>query len=544
MHSRTQRFAAAAPRSRSTMPLALALTVALTAVAASASYAAKAPSAKAGRAQTAAPAPGRTGLEAIERQVQEFTLPNGLKFIVVERHQAPVFSFMTAVGSGSANDQIGTTGLAHMMEHMAFKGTPIVGTKDYAKEKTLLDGEESAFTALLDERRRGARADTSKLRALEQAFKGAQESAREPVVSNEFSKVIEQAGAQDANAFTADDLTAYFYSIPSNRLELWALMEGSRMTYPVFREFYKERDVVYEERRMRVESSPIGRLFDEFIHAAFVAHPYGFGGIGYPSDLKSFSRTQGDEYFKKNYVAKNMTVAVVGDVTLADVQNYAQKYFSDLSDAPKPPPVDTEEPEQKAERRVIIEDPAQPYVIIGWHIPAASDPSYTAYQALASLLAGGDFARLNKVLVKEKKIVTQVFATTGVPGEKYPNLFLILGVPAAGQDPLKVEQEIYAVLDEVQKSKPFTDDELAGYKVRVKSGKIASVDQNSDLASELARAQIVYGDWREFFREQERVQALKVSDLMDAMKRSLMKSNRTVGVIVSPSSQAVNAGGK
>ena len=427
---------------------------------------------------------------------------------------------------------------------MAFKGTPIVGTKDYAKEKTLLDGEESAFTALLDERRRGARADTSKLRALEQAFKGAQESAREPVVSNEFSKVIEQAGAQDANAFTADDLTAYFYSIPSNRLELWALMEGSRMTYPVFREFYKERDVVYEERRMRVESSPIGRLFDEFIHAAFVAHPYGFGGIGYPSDLKSFSRTQGDEYFKKNYVAKNMTVAVVGDVTLADVQNYAQKYFSDLSDAPKPPPVDTEEPEQKAERRVIIEDPAQPYVIIGWHIPAASDPSYTAYQALASLLAGGDFARLNKVLVKEKKIVTQVFATTGVPGEKYPNLFLILGVPAAGQDPLKVEQEIYAVLDEVQKSKPFTDDELAGYKVRVKSGKIASVDQNSDLASELARAQIVYGDWREFFREQERVQALKVSDLMDAMKRSLMKSNRTVGVIVSPSSQAVNAGGK
>jgi predicted Zn-dependent peptidase len=544
MLSRSQRFKAAASRSRGAALLALVLAAALVAVTAPASYAAKAAPAKAGRAPAAASAPARTGLESVERQVKDFTLPNGLEFIVVERHQAPVFSYMTVVGSGAANDQIGTTGLAHMMEHMAFKGTPIVGTKDYEKEKPLLDGEESAWMALLNERRKGVRADSSKLRSLEQAFKAAEESAREPVVSNEFSKVIEQAGAQDANAFTADDLTAYFYSIPSNRLELWALMEGSRMTYPVFREFYKEREVVYEERRLRVESSPVGRLFDEFIHAAFAAHPYGFGGIGYPSDLKTFSRTQGDEYFKKNYVAKNMVVAVVGDVTVADVQAYAQKYFGELSDAPKPPPVDTVEPEQKAERRVILEDPAQPYVAIGWHIPAASDPSYPAYRAMSNLLGGGDFARLNKVLVKEKKILTQLFVTTGLPGERYPNLFLIFGVPAAGQDPLKVEQEIYSVLDEIQKSKPFTAEELDGYKIRVKSEKIATVDANSDLASSLAQAQILYGDWREFFREQERIQSLKVSDLMDAMRRSLVKSNRTVGVIINPSAQAANAGGK
>src|SRR5207247_6317027 len=155
-----------------------------------------------------------------------------------------------------------------------------------------------------------------------------------------------QAGAQNMNAFTSDDVTAYFYSMPSNRLELWALLEGSRMSPPVFREFYKERDVVYEERRMSYESSPFGRLILEFTNAAFTAHPYGFGGIGFPSDLKTFSRTQGDDYFRRHYVAKNMVVAVVGDVTLDEVRRDATKSFADRSDAPKPPPPDTGQPEQ------------------------------------------------------------------------------------------------------------------------------------------------------------------------------------------------------
>jgi predicted Zn-dependent peptidase len=498
---------------------------------------------KADRKAPAAPAPSiRTGLENLEKQVQEFTLPNGLRFIVVERHESPVFSFMTVVDAGSANDEVGTTGLAHMMEHMAFKGTPIVGTKDFEKEKQLLAAEEAAWNALLEERRRGARADTAKLRRLEGAFQAAQETARELVVSNEFSKIMEQSGAQNANAFTAADITAYYYSIPSNQLEKWALMEGSRMTYPVFREFYKEREVVYEERRMRVESSPMGRLFDEFIRTMFSAHPYGFGGIGYPSDLKTFSRAEGEQYFRTHYVAKNMTVAIVGDVTVAEVRKHAEKYFGELSDAPKPPPIDTLEPEQNAERRVLLEDPAQPYVVIGWHIPAASDPSFPAYRALADLLAGGDHARLNKRLVKEKKIVTRIGGGAGLIGEKYPTMFAVLALPASGQDPLAVEREIHATIGEIQSAKPFTEEELDGYKVRVKAQKIQQADGNSSLASALAQAQVLYGDWREFFREQERVQSLRVQDVMNVMQKSLVKKNRTVGLIVPPEKTA-SAGG-
>ncbi len=525
------------------LPPTLLLIMAPFATSAFAAPAPSTPRPASSRAADTPPQRVRTGLETLERQVREFTLANGLKFIIVERHQAPVFSFMTMVNAGSANDQIGTTGLAHMMEHMAFKGTARIGSKDYSKEKPRLEAEEAAWNALLDERRKGARVDSTALKKREAAFEAAREAAYAEVVSNAFSKWVEQAGGENMNAYTSDDVTAYFYSMPSNRLELWALLEGSRMSRPVFREFYKERDVVYEERRMNYESSPFGRLILEFTNAAFTAHPYGFGGIGFPSDLKSFSRTQGEEYFRRHYVAKNMVIALVGDVTVDEVRHDATKYFGDLSPAPKPPPLDTVEPEQHAERRVILEDPGQPLIMIGWHVPAVSDPHYPAYEALADLLAGGDYARLTKTLVKEKRVATRIEAGPGFPGEKYPNLFVLFVTPAAGQDPAKVEQDVYAALDEIR-NKPFTAQELAGYKVRVKASKIESVERNSDLASALVTAQTLNGDWREFFREQERVQALRVQDLMDAMNQAFIRSNRTVGLIVNRDAQASNEGGK
>jgi predicted Zn-dependent peptidase len=312
----------------------------------------------------------------------------------------------------------------------------------------------------------------------------------------------------------------------------------------VFREFYKERDVVYEERRMRVESSPVGRLYYEFITTAFHAHPYGFGGIGYPSDLKTFSRPQGEAYFKRNYVAKNLTIAVVGDVTLDQVKQLATKYFSAVSDAPAPPPVDTVEPKQIGERRVTIEDKAQPIILVGWHIPAVSDPSYAAWKAAADLLGGGRWSRLYKTLVKEKKIAVQVGCSTGEPGEKYPNLMMMYIVPASGQDPGAVEQAAYDVIADAMGGKPFTNEELDGSKVRVRAQKIGSAEDNGELAGELAQAQALYGGWREFFREQERVQTLTPDDLTAVMREGLVKSNRTVATIVNPPAGGESKGGR
>jgi len=420
----------------------------------------------------------------------------------------------------------------------------VVGTSDYAREKPLIEAENGAWAALHAEQRKGVRADSSRLRKLGDAFAETQKASGRYVITNDATRVIEQAGGQELNAFTAEDITAYYYSLPSNRLELWAAMHAGTLVDPVFREFYKERDVVYEERRMRTESSPIGRLFYEFSTTAFNAHPYGFGGIGYPSDLKSFSREQTEDFYRRNYVAKNMTVAVVGDVTLAQVRQLADKYFSALSDAPAPPPLDTVEPKQIAERRVILEDKAQPIVIAGWHIPAASDPAYPAYKAAADLLGGGRWSRLYKALVKEKQIAVQAGCGTGNPGEKYPNLFMLFLVPAKGQEPEAVEQEAYKVTEEAMTTKPFTTEELDGYKVRMRAEKIAAVDGNSGLAGELAQSQTLYGDWHEFFREQERLQSLRPADLTAAIQAALVRSNRTVAFIKNPPATAANEGGR
>jgi predicted Zn-dependent peptidase len=484
-----------------------------------------------------------TGLENLEKQVQEFTLANGLRFILVERSDAPILSFETRVNTGGAQELPGVTGIAHMMEHMAFKGTERIGTKDYAAEAPLLAAEEKAWQAVLDERRKGVRADSAKLRAATAAFNEARDKARGPVVSNGYNTLLEQNGAVGINAQTSSDWTRYFYSIPSNRLELWSLMEGSRMAHPVFREFYKERDVVYEERRMRTESSPIGRLFEQFVQTAYTSHPYGYGVIGFPSDLTSFTRTQGEEFYRKYYVAKNMTVAVVGDVKLDELKRTAEKYWSDLSSAPAPPELDVWEPEQKAERRVLLEDPAQPYVIVGWHCPAETDPSYPAYEALGDLIGGGDHSRLHKLLVKEKKIAVAVGAGPGVIGSKYPTLFLLFAIPAAGQDPLMVEQELYKAIEEIQKDKPFTEEELAGYRVRTRASLVGQAEGNESLASALAGAQIAFGDWRAFFRQAERAQSIRPSELLDAMKKTMVRGNRTVAVIVPPKSETASTEG-
>src|SRR5581483_3077111 len=219
-------------------------------------------------------------LASIEKRVPVSKLDNGLTVIVMERPEAPVFSYATVVNVGSAREVPGITGLAHMFEHMAFKGSEEVGTTNYSAEKAALQKVEQTYAAYDAERRKPVGRDEAKVAQLEKAWKDAIDAAETYVVPNEFSKIVDQAGGVGMNAFTRSDETVYFYSLPSNRLELWAYLESERYLHPVFREFYKERDVVTEERRMRTESSPIGRLVEQFLAAAFIAHPYGYPVVG------------------------------------------------------------------------------------------------------------------------------------------------------------------------------------------------------------------------------------------------------------------------
>jgi len=238
----------------------------------------------------AAQRPSGAGSDAIRIPFEIYALPNGLTVIVVERPEAPVFSFFTHVDVGADREYPGITGLAHMFEHMAFKGTDTIGTGDYAKEKPALGEVERKYQAYLREREKSVGRDEKKLAELEEAWQQAMKEAQKYVKENEFGKIVEENGGVGLNAFTSNEETGYHYSFPSNRIEVWAYLESDRFLHPVFREFYKERDVVHVERRLS-ESSPAGRLFEQFSVAAFIAHPYGRPVVGWPSDLESFTET-------------------------------------------------------------------------------------------------------------------------------------------------------------------------------------------------------------------------------------------------------------
>src|SRR5712692_1737135 len=223
---------------------------------------------------------------------------------------------------------MGQTGMAHMFEHMAFKGTDQIGTTDYAAEKVALAKVEKAYTAYIEERDKSVGRNDQKLKELQKAWQDAIAEAQKYVKPNEFPQILESNGAEGLNANTSLDETAYHYSLPQNRLELWAYLESERFIHPVMREFYKERNVVIEERRMRTDSRPIGRLLEQFISAAFQAHPYHRPTIGWLADLNYFSATDAQHFFDNYYVPSNMVVAVVGDVKASDAMPIAEKYFA------------------------------------------------------------------------------------------------------------------------------------------------------------------------------------------------------------------------
>ena len=277
-------------------------------------------------------------LKDFEKKVTEFTLPNGLHFLVIERHDAPVVSFHTYVNVGSVDDPSGHTGLAHMFEHMAFKGTPTIGTKNWPRRRKPLDAIEDSLRPPGSRAQQEASAPIPRRsKRCEAELEGAIEKADSFVESNEYDRIVESNGGVGMNAGTGEDSTNYFYSFPSNRIELWFLLESERFLHPVFREFYKERDVVREERRMRVESSPQGKLVEALLATAFAAHPYQNMPGGWASDIESFRRPDAEEFYKKYYVPGNITIGIAGDVNPAEAKKLAEKYFGRL---PRPAPPD------------------------------------------------------------------------------------------------------------------------------------------------------------------------------------------------------------
>ena len=483
-------------------------------------------------------------LASFEKRTTVKVLPNGLTLIVCERPEAPVFSFYTLVDAGSADDPLGDSGLAHMFEHMAFKGTTEIGTTNYPAEKIALAKVEIAYAAYDAEFRKRVGQDATKLTNLKKAFQDAQAAAQKFVIPNQFSEIAEQNGAVGINASTGEDSTQYFWSMPSNRLELWAYLESQRIGQPVQREFYKERDVVQEERRMRIDSAPIGRMVEQFLATAYVAHPYGRSGVGWESEISQVNATEAEAFHKKYYVPSNIVIAVVGDLKSSETMPVLERYFSKIPAGPRPEPMTTTEPPQFAEKSVTIKEATQPFYLEGYHRPDYRDPDDSVYDAITDIFSNGRTARLYRSLVRDQKIAAAGEGFSGFPGQKFPGLFAVYAVPLPGHTPEEMREAIHKELDRL-KNEDVSDDELARFKTRAQADLLRGLADNDGLAHQLAEYQTRFGDWRQLFRELDKINAVTKADVRRVANKIFVDSNRTSARIefVAPQKTAKSTGG-
>lgn len=467
-------------------------------------------------------------LKSFEERTTLHKLANGWTFILVERPTAPVFAFCTLADVGSAQEVPGITGLAHMFEHMAFKGGPKIGTRDWAAEKKALEAVEAAYQAYQAERL-SPRSDPEKVEKLLAEFRARQQEASKFIDDGGgFDTILAREGANGINATTNADETRYFYALPSNKLELFAFLESERFLHPVFREFYQERDVVQEERRMG-ENSPFGRLLDQFQAAAFEAHPYKQPVVGYMSDLQSFTATDAQKFFETYYAPSNLITVIVGDVKPGTTIPILEKYFGRIPARPGPQPLRTVEPRQDAEKVVALEHSAQPIYLEGYHKPANNHPDQAIYDAIDDIFSRGRTSRLYRTLVRDKKLAIEAGSFSGYPGTKYPNLWAIFAMPSFGVTNQQVQEVIHAEIARLQ-NEDVTDEELAKFKTRKKADLLRAMRDNQTLANLLAAQQRLYGDWRELFRYLDRIDKVTKADIRRVAGETFTKNNRTVAM--------------
>jgi predicted Zn-dependent peptidase len=387
-------------------------------------------------------------------------------------------------------------------------------------------------------------ADPKKTQALAEQVKTAIDHAEMFVVDNEYPRLIEENGGVGMNAGTNLDSTEYFYSLPSNRIELWFLLESQRFLHPVFREFYKERDVVQEENRMRVESSPQGRLMQEFLATAFAAHPYRNPPGGWPSDVENLRLSDAKKFFEEYYVPSNITIAIVGDVNPAQARQLAERYFGPLRARPEPPPVRTEEPPQPGPKTAVVESPSQPLLMIGYKRPDQYDKDDSVFDIISGILSGGRTGLLYQELVRDKQVALEAEAEDSFPDSRYPNLFLFFVAPSLNHTVDENEKALEDLLARFE-SKPVDAETLARVKTKARAAVIRRLDSNSGLASLLTAYYAAYGDWRKLFTSLNDIDKVTAEDVQRVARKYFTSSSRTVAYTVAPKEPASEpAGGR
>ena len=481
-----------------------------------------------------------TALSAQEVRVVERTLTNGMTLLMVERHDDPSIAGGWVAHVGSANESPGITGIAHLFEHMMFKGTTTIGTTDYKQDQEILAQQEKVRDEMRAEEskmrtawRRGDAGDWQKpenwtphYRDLQKQFQELVLAERKLIVKNEIWKIYQSNGGNGMNAFTMDDMTAYFVGVPANKLELWMWLESERIFHPVFREFYAERDVVFEERRMRYDSTPLGPSAEALNSLFWQSLPYSWPTIGWPSDIASISKPQADAFHAMFYSPQNITLILVGDFDPDKVAAMTARYFGRIPRGKNnPPDLVTTEMKQPAEKRMNAEVAANPQVDIMWHtVPFAHKDSY-ALQILAQLLATHT-GRLYKGLVLGSGVATDISASQN--SQKWAGWFDISGEAADGHTPEEVEKGIYAELDKL-KHDPVPPEELQKVKNNFAAEQYRQLNSNLNILQNLIW-NTGEGDWREINAAQPKLEAVTTADVMRVANEYFTKDNRAVAI--------------
>ncbi len=472
--------------------------------------------------------------------VKEHFLSNGMKVLLVERHDAPSVSGGWVARVGSANERPGITGIAHLFEHMMFKGTPTIGTKNYQKDLEIIAAQEKVRDGMRAEERkmramwrRGEITDlqdpdqkTKRWKELEKEFKKLVEEHRKVIVKNEFDRIYTANGGSSMNAYTSYDHTAYFITVPSNKLELFMWMESGRLLDPVFREFYAERDVVFEERRMRTESTPTGKFTESFNSLFWESHPYSWPIIGWPSDIPAISKAQADEFYATYYAPQNLTLILVGDFQSKGALAQAEKYFGRIKKGKdEAPDVVTLEMPQKAEKRFFAEAEINPNVDIYYHTPAFGHKDTFALRVLAQVLHTRT-GRLHKKLVLKDKLATDTWAWTR--GRKYAGEFNIGAEIAEGRTLKETEEALYAQLEKL-KNEPVPAKEVQKVKNNFAAAEYRRLSSNHPILMAIMRAEGTSG-WRAINESGPKLQAVTPADIQRVAKKYFTRENRAVAI--------------
>ncbi len=460
----------------------------------------------------------RATLSRLADNVHTATLSNGLRVVLYRRGVAPVFAGAVGVRVGGSDEKPGYTGIAHMLEHMAFKGTSEIGTRDFSREKKLL--------AELEELVRFQLPDGSLPAKEKKRWDEIHADLEKLWVAEEFTRRYEERGAVGMNATTDSELTRYFTEMPRAAFEFWCQMESARILDPVMRQFYRERDVVMEERRMRSEDSPEGKLYEHLLGMTFLHHPYQNPVIGFARDIAGLTATQVRDFHRRYYVPANIAVSLVGDVDPARDIPILERYFGRIPRGPLPERPQAVEPPQEGAREFVLENKASPQMFIAYRKMQYPHPDDAPVSILLEMLAGSSISPLYKELVKKRQIAAAI-GYDEAPGNAYPNLAIFSLTTKAPHTNAQLLGAFDEVLEQFR-ARPVDPSALEIAKRAVAVEYLEHLRSNLSLAIDFASSTLLYDNWRALIDWYDQAMRVTPADIERVAATYLVPRNRVV----------------